>query len=237
MGDVVSKIGPKTAGILVCSPSNPTGAVIAADHLQTFANLARAHNLWLLADEIYEDLVYDQTFPSLVPFAPERTVYYSGFSKTYAMTGYRVGYMRGPAPLIAQVEQMHEALVSCGVPAMQAAALAALNDDQIPISDMRASYQDRRDSVVSIIKQAGLETYIPGGAFYLMLGLPKLANLPMSSRDFCLNLLEETHVAVAPGSAFGSRGEGYVRISLATEKQALLTGVARLLAFYTALTS
>ena len=229
MDDVAVKIGPKTAGILVCSPSNPTGAVMTEESLDRFVTLARMYNLWLLSDEIYEDLVYEEPFKSLVSRAPERTVYYSGFSKTYAMTGYRVGYMRAPAPLIDRIAHMHEALVSCGVPAAQAGALAALEGDQSIVADMRASYQARRDAVVALVQEAGLETYVPGGAFYLMLGLPAL---PMDSRAFCFRLLETEQVAVAPGRAFGMKGEGHVRISLATAQEKLLEGVSRLLKIY-----
>ncbi|HEY0382569.1 MAG TPA: aminotransferase class I/II-fold pyridoxal phosphate-dependent enzyme [Candidatus Elarobacter sp.] len=216
-----------TKAVLLNSPSNPLGSVIDRERMREIAAFAAARNLWIVSDECYDETVFDERFVSAAAVAdPERTIAVYTFSKTYAMTGWRVGYVAAPSRAVAQIAKLQEPLISCvNVPA-QYAALAALTGPQDVVAEMVAAYRERRDEVCRRLAAAGVPALPPSGAFYVWAGVRASG---MSSRDFAFALLRERSVAVTPGTAFGPNGEGFVRISLATEPAALYEGIDRLI--------
>jgi aspartate/methionine/tyrosine aminotransferase len=226
--DLERAVTPATRLLVLNSPSNPFGTVIGADRMAVLVDLAERHDLWVLSDECYDELVFrDAAFCSPAPLAPDRVVTVGSFSKTYAMTGWRLGYVCAPDPVAAVVVKCMEPLLSCANAPAQMAGLAALDGGAAAPTAMRRSYEARRDAAVDLLHSTGQPVLVPDGAFYLWLDVSR-AGLP--SRDFALRLLEDAAVAVAPGTAFGG-GEGYVRVSLATAEPALLEGLRRLSAF------
>lgn len=217
-----------TKAVLLNSPSNPLGAVIDRERMREIAAFAASRNLWIISDECYDETVFDDRFVSAAAVAdPERTIAVYTFSKTYAMTGWRVGYVAAPPRAIAQIAKLQEPIISCvNVPA-QFAALAALTGPQDVVAQMVAAYRERRDEACRRLEAAGVPALPPSGAFYVWADVRASAT---TSRDFAFTLLRERAVAVAPGTAFGPGGEGFVRISLATEPGALYEGIDRLVA-------
>jgi aspartate aminotransferase len=217
-----------TKAILLNSPSNPLGAVIDRARMQEIAAFAASRNLWVISDECYDATVFDDRFVSAAAVCdPERTISIYTFSKTYAMTGWRVGYVAGPPRAIAQIAKLQEPLISCvNVPA-QHAALAALTGPQDIVAHMVSAYRERRDEVCRRLAAANVPALPPSGGFYVWADVRASG---LSSRDLAFTLLRERGVAVAPGTAFGANGEGFVRISLATEPAALYEGIDRLIA-------
>ena len=217
-----------TKAVLLNSPSNPLGSVIDRERMREIAAFAAARNLWIVSDECYDETVFDDRFVSAAAVAdPERTIAIYTFSKTYAMTGWRVGYVAAPPHAIAQIAKLQEPLISCVNAPAQYAALAALTGPQDVVAHMNGAYRERRDEVCLRLAAARVPALPPSGAFYVWADVRAGG---LTSRDFAFTLLRERRVAVAPGTAFGPGGEGFVRISLATEPSALYEGIDRIVA-------
>ena len=228
--DLERLVTPRTRAILVNSPSNPLGTVLPRELAETLLEFARKHGLWFIADEVYDELVFDDNFVSVGSVADpgDRLVSVYSFSKVYAMTGWRVGYLVAPPDLATILTGMQEPIVSCVNTPTQMAALAALNGPQLVVGEMRDAYKERRDELLEVLDRGDLPSSRPSGAFYVWTDV-SAAGMP--SMDLASSLIETEHVAVAPGSAFGELGEGYVRLSLASSKEDLLEGASRLVQF------
>ncbi|MEI8175878.1 MAG: aminotransferase class I/II-fold pyridoxal phosphate-dependent enzyme [Candidatus Omnitrophota bacterium] len=224
--------GARTKGILFNYPSNPTGASYTKEELTKIAKIAQKRDLLVISDEIYDELTYDfqhTPLPTLKGMK-ERTIYINGFSKAYAMTGWRVGFACGPAEIIAAMTKIHQYTIMC-VPIMgQMAAVEAMKNGQRAVEEMKREYHRRRDFIVDGLNKIGLECHQPQGAFYVY---PSIRSTGLSSMDFVTALLKKEKVAVVPGTAFGPSGEGHIRISYASSmaniKEAL-TRIERFLA-------
>ena len=213
--DIEAAITPRTKAILIGYPNNPTGAVVLHQILAEILNLAEKYDLVVLSDEIYDQLVYGiqhVCFPAL-PGARERTLLLGGFSKDYAMTGWRIGYAAGPSEVMQGLLRIHQYTIMCAPTTAQDAALEALLHGQPYVDEMVAEYDRRRKLIVGGLNDLGLPTFEPRGAFY---AFPKITSSGMDEETFAQKLLEEERVAVIPGSAFGAGGEGFVRCSYAT---------------------
>jgi len=209
-------ITPKTKAILLGYPNNPTGAVAKRENLETIAKLAKEHDLVVISDEIYDRLVYGGQahvcFPSL-PDMHDRTILLGGFSKDYAMTGWRIGYAAGPANLIKGLVRIHQYSVMSAPTISQYAALEALRVGEPFVKEMQAEYDRRRQLIYQGLNEIGLPTFEPHGAFY---AFPSVHNTGLDDETFAEKLLLEEKVAVVPGSSFGDAGIGFVRCSYAT---------------------
>src|SRR3989440_4333809 len=222
-----SLITQRSKLLLINSPNNPTGAVYPRQTIERVIELAQRHNLWLLSDECYDQILLDGSWTSPAALAPEdpRIASVFTFSKTYAMTGWRMGYVTGSAELMDTVTKVLESNSSCVSTITQVAGEAALVGPQECVSEMNEAYRRRRDAVVDILREADLFIAEPKGAFYCMADVSPSG---MGSRDFAFKLLRERGVSVAPGSAFGQVAKDAVRISLASSDQDLREGVGRL---------
>lgn len=228
-GTIETLITDRTRMLVVNSPSNPLGTVIDASLMSELADLAQRHDLWLLSDECYDQIVFGgEVAPSPASTGIDRVVSVHSFSKTYAMTGLRVAYVSGPEPVIATLTKMQEALVACVNGPAQKAAVAALDGPQDFVVDMREVYRRRRDRAVAAAGSLGLPLLRPDGAFYLWLPLGEGIGEPM---EFCRRLVEEHGVAVAPGSTFGEQGGGAIRVSLAAREEDIVEGLQRIAQF------
>jgi aminotransferase len=208
-------------------PSNPTGASYTKKELLALNRVVQKHDLIVMADEVYDGLTYDfeHTPFATLPGAKERTLYLNGFSKTYAMTGWRVGFACGPKEIIAAMTKIHQYTIMC-VPIMsQMAACEALVGSRVPMDDMKREYARRRAFVVPRLNRMGLTCHNPQGAFYVF---PSIKKTGLSSVDFSKKLLEEKQVAVVPGTAFGPQGEGFIRISFASNMEKLKVAMDRM---------
>ncbi len=210
-------ITPKTKAIMLCSPSNPTGRMIPADELAKIAEVVKKHEIWVLSDEVYCELVYDGhkhvsigSFPGM----KEYTVILNGFSKAFAMTGWRIGYLACPAELMAQVHKLHQYSTICAPIMSQYAALEGLRNGADEVEKMRVSYQQRRNLMISAFAEMGLPVNEPEGAFYVF---PDIRKTGLSSEEFATKLINDYKVAVVPGNVFGAGSEGFVRCCYATE--------------------
>jgi aspartate aminotransferase len=217
-----------TKALILNSPSNPLGSVVQPTRIRELLSWAAKRGIWVISDECYDEIVYDDSFVSPGAVCPaEHLVSCYSFSKTYSMTGWRVGYaVTANENLRAGLAKLQEPVISCVNAPAQAAATAALQGPQQVVAEMRAAYQARRDAAVAALRAGGVDVRIPSGAFYLWLDISPWA---ASDWDFAVALLDEAGVAVAPGSAFGEHGAGFVRISLATDLPVLLDGIGRLL--------
>ncbi len=215
-----------TRVLLLNSPSNPLGSVIDRARMAEIVELAERRGWWIISDECYDEITFGDAFCSAAEFADlERTITIYTFSKSYSMTGWRVGYAVARESAALQIAKLQEPLISCvNVPA-QYAALAALQGSHDVVDTMVAAYRERRDTVCAQFGAAHIPVLVPDGAFYVW---ADVRSQPLPSRDYALALLRERGVAVAPGSAFGSAGEGYIRVSLATDPTLLHEGVARI---------
>jgi aminotransferase len=212
---IEAAVTPRTKAILIGYPNNPTGAVASKEVLLKILEVAEKHDLIVISDEIYDRLVYGVghiCFASL-PGASSRTLTLGGFSKDYAMTGWRIGYAAGPAELISGLTRIHQYTIMSAPTTAQAAALAALQMGETHVKDMLAEYDRRRELIVTGLNRLGLPTFEPRGAFY---AFPNIAVTGMDDDTFAQKLLDEEKVALVPGSAFGLGGEGFVRCSYAT---------------------
>ena len=223
-------IGPRAKVLVVNSPNNPTGAVYPASTIAAMIELAQRHNLWLLSDECYDQILLDGSWTSPASLAPEdaRIATAFTFSKTYAMTGWRLGYVTGSVELIDTATKVLESNSSCVSTISQVAAEAALDGPQDCVPEMVAAYRRRRDSAVRVLKEAEIFIAEPAGAFYLM---ADVAPSGLPARDFAFALLRQRGVSVAPGTAFGDVARDAVRISLASSDADLDEGVRRLAEF------
>jgi aminotransferase len=221
-------ISDRTRAILLCSPSNPTGAVLDRASIETVARVAREHNLLVFSDETYEDLIYEGEHVSIgsLPGMAERTVSIFSFSKTFAMTGWRVGYVAAPPEIITTMNALQEHVVSCASSVSQHAALAALTGPQDCVVEMRTTYDRRRRRLVDALNTVdGFSCPLPRGAFYVF---PDISAIDPSADAFADWVLDEARVAIVPGTAFNTRGEGHVRISYAASQEALDGGLERI---------
>ena len=212
---ILKAITAKTKAILLGYPNNPTGAVIRRKTMSEIAEVAGSHDLLIISDEIYDRLVYgvEHTCVPALPGMRDRTILLGGFSKDYAMTGWRIGYACAHPDLLAAMRKVHQYTVMSAPTTAQAAALAALLHGEEHVQRMRSEYDRRRRLIVDGFNTLGLICYEPRGAFY---AFPSVKASGMNSDDFAMRLLEEEEVAVVPGDAFGSSGAGYVRASYAT---------------------
>lgn len=228
MTELESLVTPKTKALLVNSPGNPTGAVFGEGLMRELAEFCRWHDLWLISDEIYEHIVFDNPHISPAFFAPERTITISGFSKAYAMTGWRLGYTVSPPELANVIIKLQEPFISSTNSLTQMAGVAALTGPQDCVESMRKAYHQRRDLALSILKENQLYRYTPEGAFYLMIDV---SSVSQDSFEVAKAILQETKVAVAPGEAFGHDGAGLIRLSLASSEEHIQAGLERICEF------
>lgn len=224
---IEAAITPRTKALLLASPNNPTGAVISRERMLEIAAVAEKHNLVVLSDEIYDRLVYGVPYTAFatLPGMVERTVTLQGFSKAYAMTGWRVGYMAGPETLIGEMRKVHQYLIMSAPTPSQWAALKALEVGEPYVQEMLARYDRRRQLIVKGLNDLGLTCVQPHGAFY---AFPSIALSGMDDNTFAEKLLEEEHVAVVPGRAFGASGVGFVRLSYATAYEKIEIALERM---------
>ncbi|MGE3619139.1 MAG: pyridoxal phosphate-dependent aminotransferase [Acidimicrobiia bacterium] len=226
VADVERALTPRSRVLLLNSPSNPLGSMLDEATLAELVELARAHDLWVVGDECYEDIAFGGPVPVTARFdADERVVSVFSFSKSYAMTGWRVGYVHAPGRLAPLLSGLQEPLVSCVNTPAQHAALAALTGPQDVVARMRDSYRDRRDAALAVLADAGIPALRPAGAFYLWVDV-SAAGLP--SAEVARDLVVERRVAAVAGEAFGPSGQGALRISLATAVDDLLEGCRRI---------
>jgi aminotransferase len=224
---IEAAITPRTRAILLGYPNNPTGAVASRETLLEVARIAEKHDLIVISDEIYDRLVYGVKhicFATL-PGMKERTITLGGFSKDYAMTGWRIGYACGPVEIIKGLVRIHQYTVMSAPTTAQAAALEGLKSGESYVQDMLAEYDRRRKFIVSELNRLGLETFEPKGAFY---AFPHITITGMDDEAFAQKLLNEEHVAMVPGSSFGAGGEGFVRCSYATSYEKIEEAMFRL---------
>ncbi|MRH44329.1 aminotransferase [Aquibacillus halophilus] len=223
-------ISEKTKAIILCSPNNPTGSVLTKEELIKIAAVIEKHDLIVLSDEIYAELTYDEDFTSFafIKGMKERTILISGFSKAFAMTGWRLGYATGPREIIEAMVKIHQYTMMCAPTMAQHGALEALKNGQKSVLDMKKSYRQRRNFVVNSLKEMGLDCHLPGGAFYVF---PSIKSTGLSSEEFAEQLLRKERVAVVPGNVFGSTGEGYIRCSYAASLKQLDEAMKRIKKF------
>jgi aspartate/methionine/tyrosine aminotransferase len=225
-------LSPKTRAIVLNYPSNPTGAYPDRRYLEELQEFARAHDLWIISDEVYGSLYYGDrpTSAAAVEGAKDRTLLVNSLSKTYAMTGWRVGFLAAPARVIANALKAGQNSITCVAPFIQKAAAFALADPAIQEAtvQMRSAYARRRESVLRIAREMGSSKVLvtpPQGAFYFFLDFRPLK---MSSIDICEKILEKAKVGLVPGSAFGAQGEGFVRMTIAASDEDVAAGFRKI---------
>lgn len=229
--DLEKAVTKKTRVLMLNFPTNPTGAVMPLEELKKIAAFAAKHDLVILSDEIYSELTYDGVphhSIAALPGMKERTVFLHGFSKAFAMTGWRIGYACGPADIIEAMMKIHQYSILCAPIMAQEAAVEALERGTRSMERMREEYRLRRNFIVSSLNDAGIPCHLPKGAFYVF---PDIRGTGLTSREFALKLLETKKVAVVPGTAFGSCGEGYVRCSYATAMDQIKIAMERIADF------
>lgn len=228
--DIEDCLSPKTKMMILPYPNNPTGAIMERSDLDEIAMVLRQRNILVVSDEIYSELTYGSDHVSIasLPGMFERTLVINGFSKSFAMTGWRLGYAAGPAGLIQAMTRIHQYSIMCTPTVSQYAALVALKDGMADVKAMREEYDRRRKLMVHGFRKMGLACFEPKGAFYVF---PCIRSLGMTSEEFCDQLLHEQNVAVVPGTAFGACGQGYVRCSYAYSLKSLQEALVRIEAF------
>lgn len=221
---------PRTKAVLLGYPSNPTGATMPRDLLQEIVDWAKKRNLYIISDEIYDRLTYDgeHTCVASLPGAFERTITLNGFSKAYAMTGWRIGYACAPEAILNAIVKIHAYTMLCAPIMGQKAALEALKSGEASVQDMVGQYNQRRRLIVNGLNKAGLDCHMPSGAFY---AFPSIKSTGLSDEEFAEGLLWDEHVAVVPGSAFGAGGAGHIRCSYATSLEKIETALERITRF------
>lgn len=219
--------------VLLNYPSNPLGTSYSADELKALAEVIKKHDVYCVADEVYADLVYDGfQHTSIAKFIPERTIVLNGLSKSFAMTGMRVGYMAIPKDIYQTFYVVHQSTVTCVATPVQMAAAAALRDGDAEMEKMRQAYEERRNYLIPELEKLGFEIPTPDGAFYLFLKIPESHN--QDDKAFALELAREAKVGLIPGSAFGDGGVGYLRWSYAASLDSLKEAVKRLDQYFNA---
>ncbi|WP_312432089.1 aminotransferase class I/II-fold pyridoxal phosphate-dependent enzyme [Lacrimispora sp.] len=224
---LLEKITPRTKVLVLPFPNNPTGAVMKAEELEEIVKIVIEKDLFVISDEIYAELTYgsDHTTIASFPGMKDRTVLINGFSKSYAMTGWRLGYAAAPRVILEQMLKIHQFAIMCAPTTSQYAAVAALRDGDKDVQVMRESYDQRRRYLIHTFKEMGMECFEPHGAFYTF---PSVKRFGMTSDEFATRLLREEKVAVVPGTAFGDCGEGYLRISYAYSLKNLKEALGRM---------
>lgn len=229
LDEIRGKITKKTKALVLVTPNNPTGSILSEENLLELSRLAQENDFLVVADEVYERLVYDgNTHVSIasLPGMKERTVTLNGMSKTYSMTGWRLGYAAAPEEFIAAMNKIHQHNVTCAPSFVQKASIAALREETNEVEAMVKEYQRRRDYAVKAINEVpGLSCQCPEGAFYIFINAKPLG---MSSEELAGYLLESAGIALVPGSVFGESGEGYLRMSFANSYENIVEGTKRL---------
>ena len=225
--ELEKKITPKTKALLLNFPTNPTGAALSQQDVDQIAAIAIKHDLIVITDEIYAELTYQGDRPSItaVPGMKERTIFLNGFSKAWAMTGFRVGFACAPLEITEAMMKIHQYTMLCAPILAQEAAVEALRNGDRPMQEMRDEYRRRRNLMVSAFNESGIDCLKPQGAFYTF---PYIGNFGLSSQDFAMKLLESENVACVPGTAFGSCGEGFIRCSYATAMDQIREALKRI---------
>ncbi|MGD9873863.1 MAG: pyridoxal phosphate-dependent aminotransferase [Kiritimatiellia bacterium] len=227
---VEAAITPKTKALLLNYPNNPTGAMLSRKDFEKLAKICIKHDLMVITDEIYAELSYGDEYISIasMPGMKERTIFLHGFSKAWAMTGFRMGYSCAPAALTEAMMKIHQYVMMSAPTISQIAAIEALSHAEIDTDEMRKGYRERRDFMYDSIREMGIPCTKPGGAFYMF---PRVGVLGLSSMDFAMRFLNEESVAVVPGTAFGPSGEGYVRCAYVASMQNLTLAMMRMKRF------
>ncbi|MCR5197143.1 MAG: aminotransferase class I/II-fold pyridoxal phosphate-dependent enzyme [Pseudobutyrivibrio sp.] len=226
--ELEAAITDKSKILIMPFPNNPTGAVMEREDLEPIVEIVKKHDLFVLTDEIYSELSYtgkDHVSIASFPGMKERTIYINGFSKSHAMTGWRLGYVCAPEIVIQQMTKIHQFAIMCAPTTSQYAAITAIRDCDEDVANMREEYNDRRRYLLNRFKQMNVKCFEPFGAFYIF---PSIAEFGMTSEEFCTKLLKEKEVAVVPGTAFGDSGEGNVRISYAYSLENLKKAMDRI---------
>ena len=234
---IKAAITPKTKALMLCSPSNPTGRMIPAEELEKIAQLVQEHQIWVLSDEVYCELVYDDnkhcsiaSFPSMKDY----TIVLNGFSKAFAMTGWRIGYLCCCKELMDQVYKLHQYSTICAPIMSQYGALEGLRSGWTEVERMRVSYQQRRNIMYKAFVEMGLDVVEPEGAFYIF---PNISSTGLTAEEFATRLIEEYQVAVVPGDVFGAGGAGYIRCCYATDINKIKIALERIAAMVKSLKS
>ena len=230
-----SAITPKTKALVLPFPNNPTGAIMERSDLEAVADILRGTDIMVISDEIYAELTYGQQHVSIAGFPDmyERTIYIGGFSKSHAMTGWRMGYVCGPAEIIRQMLKIHQYALMSAPTTSQYAAIDAMSNGDDDIQSMRREYDQRRKMLLSGLREIGLDCFEPRGAFY---AFPYIKTTGLSSAEFCERFLLSEKVAVIPGSAFGEGGEGFIRMCYASSLENISIAVERMGRFVKRLT-
>jgi len=225
--ELLAAITEKTKVLILAFPGNPTGAIMTKEDLEAIAKIVIEKDIFVISDEIYSELSYAGEHVSIatLPGMRERTVVINGFSKSYAMTGWRLGYACGPKEIIEQMTKVHQYAIMCAPTTSQYAAVEALRNGDPDVAEMREAYNNRRRFVVSSLREMGLSCFEPLGAFYVF---PCIKGFGLTSDEFATRLLKEEKLAVVPGTAFGDSGEGYIRISYAYSIEQLKTALERM---------
>ena len=225
---IEAAITPRTKALMLCSPSNPTGRMIPAEELEKIAEVVKKHQIWVLSDEVYCELVYDDhkhvsigSFPGMKPYS----IILNGFSKAFAMTGWRIGYVCAPAELMTQIHKLHQYSSICAPIMSQYGALEGLRSGSAEVERMRVSYQQRRNLMYKAFLEMGLPCAEPEGAFYMF---PDIRKTGLTSEEFATKLIEDHQVAVVPGNVFGAGGEGFIRCCYATDIVKIKTALERI---------
>lgn len=225
--EVLAAVTPKTKILVLPFPNNPTGSVMEKKDLEEIAKVVIDHDLFVISDEIYSELTYGSSHVSIasLPGMQERTITINGFSKSYAMTGWRLGYACGPKEIIEQMLKIHQFAIMCAPTTSQYAAVEALKNGDGDVEKMRQEYDGRRRYLLHRLREMGIECFEPYGAFYMF---PNIKQFGMTSEEFAKHLLEKEKVAVVPGTAFGESGEGFLRISYAYSLEDLKAALGRI---------
>ena len=227
----MEKITPKTKILVLPFPNNPTGAIMEREDLEKIAEIVIEKDLYVISDEIYSELTYakeDHVTIASLPGMKERTVLINGFSKAFAMTGWRLGYACAPELILKQMLKIHQYAIMCAPTTSQYAAVEALRNGDEDVQHMRESYDQRRRYLMNAFAEMGLDCFEPQGAFYMF---PSIKRFGMTSEEFATRLLREEKVAVVPGTAFGDCGEGFLRVSYAYSLKSLKEALSRIKRF------
>ncbi len=232
--ELEAAITPKTKVLIMPFPNNPTGSIMTREELEPIVEVVKKYDLYVISDEIYSELSYKGEHASIASFEGmrERTIVINGFSKGFAMTGWRLGYACGPQNIISQMVKIHQFAIMCAPTNSQYAAIEALKSCEADVEQMRNAYNERRCFLMNAFKKMGLQCFEPFGAFYVF---PSIQEFGMTSEEFAMRFLEEEKVAVVPGTAFGDCGEGFLRISYAYSIENLQEAIGRLERFITRL--
>jgi aminotransferase len=225
--ELEAAITPNTKALLICSPNNPTGSQLGKADLEKIADIVKKHDLLMISDEIYAELSYDEEFTSFAAIDGllERTILINGFSKAFAMTGWRLGFVCAPKEISEGIYKIHQYGMMCASTMSQHAGLEALKNGMPEVEEMRQSYRRRRNYIVKSFNEIGLDCHNPGGAFY---AFPSISRTGLSSQEFAERLLMEEKVAVVPGDVFGESGEGHIRCSYAASMEQLKEVINRM---------